>query len=318
MNHSIDRLTQASRFFTLGDGRLAAFQGGEAASPDRVRAALAHDDGEGRVQSALPHTGYERLVGRTLLVMVDAALPAKGDFSLTACAQPLAMEITAGGDRLIVNAGWSPDAQGPQALRLTQGGSTAGLGDAAAGRILSGITAKGLGPRLVRGPTRIEAHRQENEGGLWLELSHDGWVERFGLVHERRLFLDPRMDELRGEDRFEPASDTPLGRHPLSYAVRFHLPPEVQVSLARDKRSVLLRGASNRGWWFRNDAPDVLLEASTEFQDRHARRGAQIVLKGPVSGAGVRVRWKLTPVDPADPHSGLKTPLPQSSVQAPR
>jgi uncharacterized heparinase superfamily protein len=89
--------------------------------------------------------------------------------------------------------------------------------------------------------------------------------------------------------------------------VRFHLPPGVQVSLARDKRSVLLRGPSNRGWWFRNDAPDVLLQASTWFEDHLPKRGAQIVLKGPVAATGARVRWKLTPVDPGDPRSGIKT-----------
>jgi uncharacterized heparinase superfamily protein len=306
MAHAIDRLTQATRFFTLGDGRLAAFQGGEAVDARRVNAALAHDDGGGHVQPALPYAGYQRLSGRTLLVMADAAAPTTGAWSLAACAQPLAIEVTCGGDRLIANSGWSPEAQGPQALRLTDGASTASLGDASAGHPLTGFLTKGLGPRLVDGPRQVDASRQENEAGLWLELIHDGWVERFGLLHERRLFLDPRLDELRGEDCFERVEGAaPVARPAHGYAVHFHLPPEVQVSLARDKRSVLLRGPSNRGWWFRNDAPDVHLETSTYFHDRHPRRAAQIVLKGPVSGDGARVRWKLTPVDPTDPRSGL-------------
>ncbi len=304
--HSIDRLTQAIRFFTLGDGRLAAFHGGEAASLARIVAALVYDDGAGRVQEELPYAGYHRLTGRSLLVMADAAKPAEGAWSLNACAQPLAVEITCGADRLIANSGWSPEAHSPQALRLTDGGSTAAVGDGSAGQPLSGLMAKGLGPRLVGGPEHVEAHRNQNETGVWLEMSHDGWVERYGLRHERRLFLDPRLDELRGEDRFEPVEGAdPGARRTPAYAVHFHLPPEVQVSLARDRRSVLLRGPSNKGWWFRNDAPDVLLESSTHFEDRLPRRGSQIVLKGPVSASdGARVRWKLTPVDPADPRAG--------------
>ena len=302
--HSIDRLTGAMRFFTLGDGRLAAFQGGEAAGPRRIASALAHDDGEGPAPAYLPHSGYHRLSGRNLLLMADAAAPAEGPWSLNACAQPLAIEITCGGDRLIANSGWSPDAQGVAALRLTDGGSTATVGDGSAGHPLGGLMARALGPRLVGGARRVEAKRQESEAGLWLELSHDGWADRFGLIHERRLFLDPRHDELRGEDRFEPVREAnpPVRRAP-GFAVRFHLPPEVQVSLARDKRSVLLRGPSNRGWWFRNDAPDVLLEPSTFFEDRLPRRSAQIVLKGPIAANGARVRWKLAPVDPADPRA---------------
>ncbi len=301
VSRAIDRLTHAARGFTLGDGRLAAFQGGESVPAPRVAAALAHDDSEGRAPSELPHAGYHRLSGRAMQVLIDAAAPAEGSWSLAACAQPLAVEITCGGDKLIANTGWSLDARGPDGLRLTAGGSTASPGDASCGRILSGFIGKGLGPRLVDGPTHVEARRRENEAGVWLELAHDGWAPRFALRHERRLFLNPDLDELRGEDHFTPTHGTrPPPRRPPLYAVRFHLPPEVKVSLARDKRSVLLRGTSNRGWWFRNDAPDVLLESSIHFDAGQPRRGAQIVLKGPLSSeAGARVRWKLAPVEPS-------------------
>jgi uncharacterized heparinase superfamily protein len=187
-------------------------------------------------------------------------------------------------------------------MRLTAGASTAALDDGSAGRPLTGFLGRMLGPRLVGGPTRVEARRNENEGGVWLELAHDGWVERHGLIHERRLFLDPGADELRGEDRFVAAAEAAgqiLGE-PV-FSVRFHLHPDVQVSLARDSRSVLLRGASDRGWWFRNDAQEVTLEPSVWFERGLPRRTAQIVLRGQVSAdAGARVRWKLTPVDAAE------------------
>jgi uncharacterized heparinase superfamily protein len=317
VSRAIDRLTQGVRFFSLGDGRLAAFNGGEAADAGAVAAALAHDDGEGRVQPLLPYGGYHRLRGRALLVMVDAGAPPKGPLSAAACAQPLALEVTAGADRLICNTGWSPDAQGPQGLRLTAGGSTAALGEGSAGRLLGGLAARAFGPRIVGGPTRVDAVRNENDNGVWLELSHDGWVEEFGLIHERRLYLDGEEDELRGEDRFAPAPGPQRPRRRIvGYAVRFHLPPTVKVSLARDRRSVLLRGPSNRGWWFRNDAPDVYLEVSTMFEGRQAHRGSQVVLKGPLSREGARVRWKLAPVEAEGPKSLRSGARPKSVLAA--
>ena len=45
-------------------------------------------------------------------------------------------------------------------------------------------------------------------------------------------------------------------RDAAPYALRFQLEPGVQASLARDRRSILLRGHSGRGWWFRSDGPD--------------------------------------------------------------
>jgi uncharacterized heparinase superfamily protein len=296
---AIDRLSAILSFFALGDGALAAFQGGEAVDAARIAAARIHDEHQARPFGYAPHSGYHRLVGRALQVIIDAAPPAAGAWSLTACGQPLAMEVSAGRDRLIVNCGWSPDAAGPQALRLSAAGSTVSLGDGSTGRPLTGFPAKVLGPRLVGGPARVEARRNENEGGVWLELAHDGWAARYGLIHERRLYLDPVADELRGEDRLAPSAERPKDAPAqVGFAVRFHLHPDVQVSLARDKRSVLLRGPSDRGWWFRNDAHDVTLEASVVFLGGQPRRAAQVVMRGHAGADGARVRWKLTPVEP--------------------
>ena len=249
-----------------------------------------------------PHSGYHRLAGRSVQVLVDAAAPPSGGWSVAACGQPAALEIVCGPDRLIVNSGWSPNALGPQAMRLAAAASTLTLGDASAGAPLSGFQAKALGPRLIGGAGRVDARRDENEAGVWLEVTHDGWAPTFGLLHERKLFLDLANDELRGEDRLCPSTAGGEARRRLdAYAIRFHLAPEVKVSLARDQRSALLRGPSNKGWWLRNDAPDVALEPSVYFEHGQPRRTTQVVLRGNVGLDGeARVRWKLTPVDPAD------------------
>ncbi|MDB5424771.1 MAG: hypothetical protein JWQ29_2187, partial [Phenylobacterium sp.] len=126
---ALDRLTAAVRFFTLADGRLAAFQGGEELSPAYIAAARAQDEMEVRPIPAA-RNGYHRLEARSLQVAADAGDPASGPWSVTACAQPLAIEVLAGARRLIVGNGWSPDALGPQAMRLVDAASTASLGDA--------------------------------------------------------------------------------------------------------------------------------------------------------------------------------------------
>ena len=301
LSRATDRLTGAVRFFTLGDGRLGAFHGGEASEPVRVEAAVAHDDADRRVYGYAPHSGYHRLIGRTVQVLVDTAAPPPGEWSIAACGQPGALEIVCGPDRLIVNSGWSPHALGPQAMRLAAAASTLTLGEASAGAPLSGFRARVLGPRLIGGASRVDARRDENETGVWLELTHDGWAPAFGLLHERKLFLDLAHDELRGEDRLHPAVPGEERRRLDPYAIRFHLAPEVKVSLARDQRSALLRGPSNKGWWLRNDAPEVALEPSVYFERGQPRRTMQVVLRGQVGLDGeARVRWKLTPVDAAD------------------
>ncbi|MEI9891441.1 MAG: heparinase II/III family protein [Caulobacteraceae bacterium] len=201
LTRAIDRLTAAVRRFTLPDGRLVALQGGEEADPARIAAALGEGPPPAELPLSAPHAGYEFLAGGQLLAVVDAGAPAPGAWSASACAQPLAVEVTAGGDRLIVASAWSSRAPSAQALRLTPAASTASVSDSSCGYPLQGWLAKVLGYRLEAAATEVRTRRHESEGASWLELSHDGWVRTFGLLHERRLFLDPDVDELRGEDQ---------------------------------------------------------------------------------------------------------------------
>jgi len=294
---AIDRLTGALRFFTLPDGRLPCFQGGEESEAAVVEAARAHDDGDGPAPAHAPHSGYEKLVGGSMHVVVDAGAPASGAWADTACAHPLALEVICGKDRIITNAGWSPRADTAQPLRLTPAASTAALADGSAGAPLGGVRARFIGPRLEGGAANVEVRRHQGEEGVWLELSHDGWAARYGLTHERRLFLDVPTDELRGEDRFVPLSAG--ADRTLSFTVRFHIHPDVRVTLARDQRSVLLQGATAGGWWLRNDAVEVSIEPSVHLLHGRARRTAQVVLRSQIRGdRGGRIRWKLARVEP--------------------
>ncbi len=297
-SRAIDRLTAALRFFTLPDGRLACFQGGEEGDPVHVAAARARDETPAAAPPVhAPHAGYHRLAGRSIQVMVDAAPPAPAPFSASACAQPAAIEIVCGRDRLITNAGWSLKAPSAQALRLSSAGSTAALDHASAGRPLAGWRARALGPRLIGGAASVQARRAASDSGLWLDLVHDGWSRSTGLLHERRLYLDFAADELRGEDQFTSAA--PGGRtRVVPYSIHFQLAPEVEAVVARDRRSVLLRGPSEQGWWLRNDAVDVRVEPAVHFRDGRQLATHQIVLMGHVrADKGGRVRWKLTKIE---------------------
>jgi len=300
---ALSGLAGAVRFSTLADGRLAAFQGGEELERSYVAAARAQEE-PGAPPPPPALGGYQQLQGRTLQVVVDAAPAAAGGWSVAACAQPLALEVLAAGRRMIVGGGWSPDAQAPQAMRLVDAASTASLGDAACGEPLRGFAAEVLGPQLVGAVRVVEARRHEAPGAVWLELAHDGWVERFGLRHERRLHLAIGADELRGEDRFTPVrpKSGPHARRFIPFMVRFHLHPDVHAQIARDRKSVLLRTeGDDRGWWLRNDAVEVALEPSAHFGLGHPRRAQQIVLRGQARIAeGARLRWKLSPATRPD------------------
>jgi uncharacterized heparinase superfamily protein len=276
VQRAIDRLAANVRFSTLADGTLSAFHGGRPRTASYVAAARAQDE-TGDRPTPTDLDGRERMDSRALQVMVDVAGPPAGAWSLSAAAQPLAIEVLVGERRLVVARG-----------REIGGGATVEVGEGGYGRVLTGFEARALGPRLVDAETLVDVQRHEAPGALWLELAHHGWMRGHGLMHQRRLFVDLRAGELRGEDRLTPTARAqgPDGRHFVPYALRFPLAHGVRALVSQDRKSVLLRvEGSHDGWVLRNDALPIELEAGGVLTLRGQRR----------ADSGARVRWKLAP-----------------------
>ncbi|MFI4936465.1 MAG: heparinase II/III family protein [Caulobacterales bacterium] len=292
---AIDRLSAATRFFAMADGRLAAFQGGEAGSAQAVATVLALDASRTATVTAAIHGGYRRMESRQIQVIADVAAPADGAWSAGACDQPAAIEIVCGGRRLVTACAWSASAPAAAArLRGPIGGSCLALGAQSGGAALEGLAAGAFGPRLKGGAGEVKAERHEDDTGVWLDIAHDAWRRAFGLSHTRRLFLDLAAEELRGEDQ-----TTPIGRGGrrglIPYAVRFHLLPQVSAQVAVDGKSVLIKPAGEPGWRLRSNAAELRLDPGVVFEDGETRQTETIVLAGFLRPSeGGHVRWKLS------------------------
>lgn len=303
VEHAIEQLSRFVRQMSHPNGSLCGFQGGEGLLDNQVAPALVRtEDKAGRkpVGDTLEQGRYQRLMGHTLSVFVDAGEPRMDAFGTSACDQPMNFEVSGGHDRLIVSPGWSPQQGEQQMLRVIGAGNGLSIGDEA---LLVPVTGP-LGELLdnaLEGPRyKVRSRRAEAEtSGVLLEMEHDGWKPRYGLRHERRFYVDYQRDELRGEDRLTPIDtrkDLPMA---APFAIRFVLHPEVQASLARDRKSILLRGPGGRGWWLRHDAREVVLEENgTVFEAGQPQRASIVILRGSCRlDSPTRVRWKLSPAE---------------------
>jgi uncharacterized heparinase superfamily protein len=299
----IERLSRFIRTLCHPDGSLCAFQGAPSLPADAMAAAFVQDDhkleGERQVPICLEHGRYHRLLGRSLTVIVDTGEARSGPLGLSACDHPMSFEVSGGYDKLIVGPGWSAQHADRQALRIIGAANCLTLGE---GPILNPITGR-FGETLqyalsgIRYRVRHRRVEAENAASL-LEMEHEGWRPKYGLKHERRLYIDPQADELRGEDRLvpvEPKPDMPVG---VPFCVRFLLHPDVKATLARDKKSLLLKTPGGRGWWLRHDSREVILENGHVFDKGVMRKTHTIALKGVARLDGpTRVRWKLSPAE---------------------
>jgi uncharacterized heparinase superfamily protein len=278
LQHTIDRMTPALRFFRHGDGALALFNGslqGEAVMMDTI---LTQADARGKPLKRAPQAGFDRMsLGRTV-VIVDSGAPAPPKLDRHTHAGIASFEMSVGRERFIVNCGAYPGV-GPwrAALAATAAHSTLTLADTNQIELLPG------GGVRRKWPT-VEAHREDAAEGSLVEVSHNGYAN-LGLTHRRRLFLTDSGENLRGED-------TLTGNTPQRFAIRFHLHPEVQVSLTESGRAALLRLGDGTGWRFHSDSDAVTLDDSVFFGSGAARRTNVLVISGQTAGNGESVvRW---------------------------
>jgi uncharacterized heparinase superfamily protein len=285
LQSSIDRMAPMLRGFRHGDGGLALFNDSIEEEAWLIDCVLGQADAKGRPLSDARHGGFQRVqAGRTLLLMDAGAPPTSGR---RGHAGTLSFELSVGKERLIVNCGaWrGPDAQWAQALRASAAHSTLTVDDTNSAVVLD---EGGIG----LGPNRVEASREEKDGAVWLEASHDGYAQPFGLKHTRRLYVTSDGGDLRGEDRL-----TTFGgarRAGRSFAVRFHLHPEVRASLVQDGTSVLLRLPSGAGWHLRASGGSLDLgESVYAGQGGERRRTEQVLITGGIGADETIVKWAL-------------------------
>jgi uncharacterized heparinase superfamily protein len=134
--------------------------------------------------------------------------------------------------------------------------------------------------------------RRETDGSIWLDASHEGYRRRFGAIHRRRLFLDASGDDVRGEDALVATAQHKAQGAPL--AVRFHLHPDVSVSMAQSGTAALLKTARGQGWRFIASGGRIDIEDSVYFGEGGERRASrQIAINATFSVPDTRVKWAL-------------------------
>ena len=277
---------------TMGDGALSSWQGGNPGDPHRLAALIEGCGLRARPLRAARGWGYQRMSALGTVIVLDAAPPPPPRMAAAGCASTLAIEISDGAQRLVVNCG----GPGPvpsdlpreliDALRTTAAHSTLVMDDTNSTAILPDGS-------LGKGVTDVVIDRGEDNDTSRLEASHDGYVKGFGLLHQRRLSLGNDGKEIRGEDILTARGRRKI-REAAPYAIRFHLAPGIEPTVTADGMGAILRSPGAPAWNFRCRGAMIMIEESLVI-DLHGRPVStlQLVAVGEVSGVGGEIAWQF-------------------------
>lgn len=285
IQHAIDRMGPALRFFLYNDKHLALFNGAQEGCQEHISSVLRQAGVRGKALSSLPCGGFERLtLGRTNIVVDCGSVP-DHPYDVRSHAAPLAFEMTYGRERLFVNCGTHPvDSSWQEALRST----SAHTGLVIDHRNACEIKANGS---FARKPLNSFSLREDLKHAVLLEASHDGYAMLNGFTHKRRLYVSDQGHDVRGEDLL---SSNSVPARPVDVAVRFHLHPRVMISLIRDGQEALLRLPGGVGWRFHHVGGMLALEDSVYVgSGSQPRKTKQLAIYGQVNDKKAQIKWAL-------------------------
>lgn len=284
------------RFMRLGDGMLARFNGISIGSPAGLATVLGYCGDDVDAVTSAPNSGYARMARGKTVVLVDVGRPPPLELAIDAQAGVLSFELTHGVTQIFVNGGkpgpahldWWP------AARATASHNTLVVAETSSSQMLRDPQLESLiGGIPIRGPDRVMSELDDAKTGVQLDARHDGYADRFGLNHRRRLSLTADGERFEGIDRIEQAFSQRGVPAPLPYAVHFHCHPDCVVRIDKDKPLATIETVDGDVWQFEAPGATLSLEDSIYFVDSAGPRPAvQIVLRGTTLG-NTDIAWSL-------------------------
>ncbi|MCK0070255.1 heparinase II/III family protein [Kordiimonas laminariae] len=290
---TLDRLAPYVRAMRHADGSFAQIGGVSAEGSFGVDSILLASEAKGKAIENATHSGIQRIGMNGSMLIMDCSPPPSQQLSSKAHASTGSFEFSVGQDRLIVNMG-PAKLDGPLAelgamARSTAAHSSLIISDTNNSRIMDdGTIGKGVSETLTI--------RESTEDSTTAKLTHDGYVKRFGVKHERSVTLTKNGKQLNGVDRlFGPKLKKIRG---ASIAIRFHLHPSVEALKAPDGR-ITLESKNGRVWIFDVDEGTAEIEESLYLKKPDSPANSrQIVVRVPVKEKTTPIcRWVFSEMD---------------------
>ncbi|QQN72909.1 heparinase II/III family protein [Croceicoccus sp. YJ47] len=297
MEAFLTMMMRALLALTHADGSLGSWQGALPVAAGRIGQLLNAANLRNRPLRDAGPWGYQRMAAGQAVVQFDSAPPpagrtGHGQETAAACASTLAIEFSHRDQRIVVNCGGAAVVGGAVPMRIRDGlrstaaHSTLVLHDADSTELREDGT-------MGAGVREVQLERDRAEAGEAMCGIHDGYLARWGLVHERQLSLAKTGLLFEGIDILTPKNRRARkGTHPFD--IRFHLGPGVGVDHALHGGGMTLSLPDGSFWRFHSpDVPVAVEESLWVDADGRPQNVQQLVLSETVDGKGGAIRWSF-------------------------
>jgi len=212
--------------------------------------------------------GYAILKNRKIALAMDVGSSPSKEFSIDYQYGALSFEVFSNRKKLITNAGYFSDKRNKlnKLSKSTALQSTLIIDD------FSSCTSEKKDKNIVvdKG-LKVSKKNIIYEKNYWkISGSHDGYLQKFGTVHEREIEFYPEQNKFIGYDKI-------LRKNPnkeIKFDIRFHLDPTSKVMKTQDNKYILIE-LEDEGWKFSCNNFDINIDNSLYFGNKNSYKDNQ-------------------------------------------
>ncbi len=231
--------------------------------------------------------GYAILKNKKVILAMDIGANPIKNLSHNYQAGALSFEIFSNDKKLISNSGYFQDSKN-QLNKLSKSSSSQNtliVEDYSSCNFI-----KKKSNLIVYKGLKILKKNIINETNYWkISATHDGYLEKFGLTHERVIEFYPEQSKFIGQDkivRLNPIKE-------IKFDIRFHLNPSSKVMKTQDKKYILI-DLDEEGWKFSCDKIDINIDNGLYFGNKNSYRENQNIC---ISGMNIEkeqiIKWEI-------------------------
>jgi uncharacterized heparinase superfamily protein len=233
--------------------------------------------------------GYAILKNKKIILAMDIGPSPIGPQSNYYQSGALSFEIISSGKKLISNSGYFSNKQNKlnKLSKSTALQSTLVIEDYSS---CSFKKLKSLGYLVDQG-LKIMNKNIVFEDNYWkISASHDGYLKKFGSIHNREIEFYPEQTKFIGTDKIVRKNKDKN----VKFDIRFHLDPDSKVMKTQDNKSILIE-LENEGWKFSCDKFNINIDNGLYFGNKNSyKENHNIFISGITHETEQVIKWEIT------------------------
>ena len=236
-------------------------------------------------------SGYTVFKKKNVILAMDTGSNPGKNYSENYQSGPLSFEFFFNDNKLITNSGYFQDHshQLNRISKSTATHSTLILDNSS----VCDFKKKNNGPSIVSKGFKTFDKQIINEKNFWsITCSHDGYLSKYGLIHQRNLEYNIEKNVLYGKEKLIKKKNFKV----TNFELRFHLLPNIKVTKLQDNKSILIE-LDNSGWKFSSEDGMIGLETGLYFGNKNSYTENQnIFISGVTQKEDQLIEWKISKI----------------------